>query len=112
MQRDPRAPRPGDADTAATPAPDPSAAAASARPRAEGATPGPPGQAGGAPPVPLTPPGPDSIAPGAAAGAGAMGDDALSQERVAELVEEFESEAPTRKVSGRTRWIVGALAIG
>ncbi|HEU5318825.1 MAG TPA: TRAP transporter fused permease subunit [Chloroflexota bacterium] len=33
-----------------------------------------------------------------------------SEVKVGELIEEFESESPTRALSGRTRWLVGALA--
>jgi TRAP transporter 4TM/12TM fusion protein len=51
-------------------------------------------------------------APGADAEPLVLADDALSDERVAELVEEFESEAPTRKMTGPTQWIVRVLAVG
>jgi TRAP transporter 4TM/12TM fusion protein len=36
----------------------------------------------------------------------------LPEERVAALVEEFESEAPTRQPTGPVRWLAGALAVG
>ena len=34
-----------------------------------------------------------------------------SEAKVAELIEEFESESPTRQLTGRTRWLVGGLAV-
>src|SRR5688500_17291428 len=38
--------------------------------------------------------------------------DAVSERRAAEIIEEYESEAPTRQLAGLTGWIVGTLAIG
>jgi TRAP transporter 4TM/12TM fusion protein len=35
----------------------------------------------------------------------------VPEQRVAEVLEEFEAEAPTRTLAGRTRWLVGALAV-
>jgi len=32
--------------------------------------------------------------------------------KVADLIEEYESESPTRKLGGRTRWLIGSLAVG
>ena len=39
-------------------------------------------------------------------------DAAVTDQRAAELLEEFEGEAPARKLEGRTKWVVAALAAG
>lgn len=35
----------------------------------------------------------------------------MTDQRISELIEEFESQAPTRKLSGRTRWLIGGLGV-
>ena len=65
--------------------------------------------------APLPAPGlgaPDETPAVAVASAEAAAGDTLSEDKATELLEEFESEAPTRKLEGRTRWLVSALAAG
>src|SRR5215210_573476 len=68
------------------------------------------------PPLPSWPgaPGEPTISQsGVATATAETGDeDAVSEGRATELLEEFEGEAPTRKLEGRTQWLVGALAAG
>lgn len=39
-------------------------------------------------------------------------DDRISDEQASKIIEEFESESPTRTISGPWRWIVGSIAAG
>jgi TRAP transporter 4TM/12TM fusion protein len=55
---------------------------------------------------------PDDTPATAEAVAEAASGETISEAKTAELLEEFESEAPTRTLEGRTRWLVSALSAG
>lgn len=48
----------------------------------------------------------------AAAAAGQDGDEPISETKVAQLIEEFESESAVRALQGFWRWVAGGLAVG
>ena len=75
------------------------------RPAPDGPAPARPGPAVPAAP----PPGPST---GTAVVDAAPGDEAISDEQVSKIIEEYESESPTRPLVGAWRWVAAILAAG